>query len=145
MCAGIEFGGRRILWSDENPQLPMLRKDGSICWGPWGKAFTEARRDIPAGGWARLESIRDGKWKRYHPVSVKIPATAFMEKNAKGEAVWFPLASGIMIQGAAIETKNQIMTAEWGDKDVRVYVVTMPADDTVRPVHDRMPRLIVQP
>jgi hypothetical protein len=60
MCSGIEFAGRRILWSDDNPQLPMLRKDGSICWGPWGKAFAEARRDIPAGGWARLESIRDG-------------------------------------------------------------------------------------
>jgi putative SOS response-associated peptidase YedK len=66
-------------------------------------------------------------------------------ENAKGEAVWFPLASGTMIQGAAIETKNEIMTEEWGNKDVRVYVVTVPADDTVRPVHDRIPRLIVQP
>lgn len=145
MCAGIEFAGRRILWADDNPQQPMPMKDGSICWGPWGKAFHEAKRDIPAGGWARLESIRDGKWKRYHPASVKIPATAFMEKNAKGEAVWFPLASGIMIQSAAIETKNEIMTAEWGNKDVRVYVVTMPADESIRPVHDRMPRLILQP
>lgn len=145
MCAGIEFAGRRILWSDDSPQLPMLRKDGGISWAAWGRPYHQERRDCPAGGWARMESISEGKWKRYHPVAVKIPAAAFMERNATGEAVWFPLASGILIQGAAIELDNRVMTADRGNKEVRVYVVTVPADETVRPVHDRMPRLICQP
>lgn len=141
MCAGIEFEGRRILFSDENPQLPVLLKDGKIGWAVWGRPF-KFPDAYPAGGWARLDSIKSGRWKRWKPKPVKIPATAFMERAKDGRAVWFPIAGSLVIQGCAITVPNKIMIAERGRELVRVYVVTEPALGDVALVHDRQPRLV---
>lgn len=143
MCAGIEFEGERIMWAGESPQLPLLLKDGSIGWGIWGQPYQDvAIAAVPKGGWARLESIKDGKWKRFKPLPVKIPATAFMERARDGSEVWFPITDGLVIQGAAIAQPNQLYTAERGKSILRIYVVTQPAIGDVAAVHDRMPRLV---
>lgn len=143
MCAGIEFNGRRVLFAEPSPQLPILLKGGAIDWAPWGKPFAESvDKSAPAGGWARLESIQAGKWKRYGAKPVLIVATAFMERDARGEAIWFPVAPGLAIQGAAIRRPNATLQAEQGLEVVRVYVVTVPALGDVAEVHDRMPRLV---
>lgn len=143
MCIAIEYQGKVISWADAEPRLPVLRKDGEIEWVTWGLPFARARSaTIPAGGWARLESIRDGKWRRYGARPVKIPASRFAERDADGTAHWFELTDGLVIQGAMIAVKNREQTATLGELILRVYVVTEPAIGDVATVHDRMPRTI---
>ena len=121
--------------------LPVLMADGAIEWFAWGKPFAEDGKE-PSGGWARHESLAEGKWKRWKPKPVKIPVTAFMERSPSKEAVWFPVDSSLVIQGAAIRLPNTVMVEERGSEIVRVYVVTIQAAGEVAKVHDRMPRLI---
>lgn len=146
MCAGIEFEDRQILFASEDPQLPLLLRDGSVGWVSWGRPYTEQRdRRAPAGGWARLESIQAGAWKKYHAKPVQIPARRFMERAQDGRAVWFDMPPGFVLQGAAIELKNTVQTTELGSSTIRAYVVTVPAAGDVAAVHDRMPRLVRLP
>lgn len=143
MCAGIEFAERRVLWASDDPQLPILNKDGSVSWATWGRSYTLPDSALsPAGGWARLESLKEGRWKRWRPRPVKIPATSFMERAKDGSAVWFPIDPALVIQGCALLIPNRTQIAELGDTLVRVYVVTIPAAGEPARVHDRMPRLV---
>ena len=138
MCSAIDFHDRTVRFLDESPQLPLLMRDGSVEWAQWGKPFAEsADRSAPAGGWARLESIQSGRWKRFGVKPVKVLAQRFMERD-----VWFPVPSGFYIQGAAIRCPNRTLQAELGVEVVRIYVVTVPAIGDIAAVHDRMPRLI---
>jgi hypothetical protein len=53
--------------------LPMLKADGSIEWIAWGRRREQPGR-LPATGWARVDSITAGKWARYQPQKVRMPA-----------------------------------------------------------------------
>ena len=143
MCAAIEFQNRQILFTDDDPQLPLLLRDESVGWVPWGRPYAEQRdRRMPAGGWARLESIHAGAWKKYGAKPVQILARRYMERAKDGRAVWFDVPDGLVIQGAAIKVANATLQAEFGAELVRAYVVTVPAIGDVAAVHDRMPRLV---
>ncbi|MBV5337498.1 MAG: hypothetical protein J0653_06010, partial [Deltaproteobacteria bacterium] len=39
MCAGIEYNGKKILFTEPSPMLPVLMADGAIEWFAWGKPF----------------------------------------------------------------------------------------------------------
>jgi hypothetical protein len=134
MCGGIQYdyNNQVQLLYFPNPQakLPILKRNGSIVLLPWGRRQTQAG-NLPLGGWARLESIHAGKWDKYFPKSVKIPAQRFMEKDYQETSHWFEITRGQYIQG---------LLARYGD-EYRVYVVTIvPERDSA--IHDRWPRLI---
>lgn len=141
MCAGVEIEGQekaaRIYFPVPTATLPVLMKDGSISSLRWGaRREDDAPKDghlrWPAGGWARLESVRTGRWKRFHPVPVKIPARGYMEKDAEGKSHWFKLETGEYIQG---------LVATIGDER-RVYVVTVTPPADFAHIHDRWPRIV---
>lgn len=131
MCSGIELSGQMHLWQDPAVRLPVLMRDGSLNWLPWG-----ARHGLPGpffqGPCARLESIRDGKWARFNPVPVKIPMDRYLERDAKNKPCWVKAAPGSWLQG---------LLATWGDEQ-RVYVVTVETPDEFRHVQPRWPRVI---
>lgn len=112
-------------------QLPVLRRDGSVQWLPWG-----GRHGIETlffqGPCARLESLRAGKWKRFSPRPVKIPLTRYMERDAKGKPYWVKVEPGQYLQG---------VVATWGEAQ-RVYVVTIESPEAYRHVQDRWARVI---
>ncbi len=138
MCGGVEFrdGERchRVFFPQPGAALPVRRRDGGVSWFPWGRREGEAA-DLPRGGWARLESIRAGKWRRYRPRPVLIPAQRFMEKDREGRSHWYEIPPGYSIQG---------LLATGGDGEQRVYVVTTgaPSGGEAAAVHDRWPRLV---
>ena len=141
MCAGVEIEGRekaaRIYFPVTTAMLPVLMKDGSVVNLPWGarreeNAGNDGRRRWPEGGWARLESIKSGRWNAYEPVAVKIPARGYMEKDNEGRSHWFKLESGEYIQG---------LVASIGEER-RVYVVTIETPPQFAQVHDRWPRIV---
>lgn len=113
---------------------------GGVKYGYQGKAVTAyfpsptaALPVVVRGGWARLESVRDGKWRRYAPLPVRIEVEAFMEKDGAGLSHWYELPSGQWIRG---------LIAYTGDES-RVYVVTVvPEDPAHRAVHGRWPRIV---
>lgn len=131
MCSGVEFKGRIITFADEAPALPVLLRDGGICWVPWG-----ARHGVPspwvAGTCARLDSIHAGKWDRYHPVPVKIPVDRVMERDGRNRPYWVKLGGNQWLQG---------LVARAGE-DRRVYVVTVETPAAYRHVSDRWPRVM---
>jgi putative SOS response-associated peptidase YedK len=137
MCAAIEFNATPIYFKDA-PELPVLCRDGSVRWIQWGCPYGSSDARAPQGACARIESILDGKWRKYHPRPVKIVCSAFMERDGKKAAHWFPVAAGQFIQGALIELA--------GDAERRsiVYVVTEPAAAEVARIHDRQPRLVAR-
>jgi putative SOS response-associated peptidase YedK len=141
MCAGVELKGQdktfRIYFPVPEAQLPVLRRDGSelmLTWGARGGEHAAGHPQIrwPQGGWARLESIRSGRWDRFAPQSVKIPARGFMEKDADGKSHWFKLDAGQFLQG---------LIAHVGEER-RVYIVTVKPPPERAHIHDRWPRIV---
>ena len=136
MCGGVKYrhGDRTVTTYFPNPgaALPVLRRDGAHELLPWGRR-EEQEGVLPPGGWARLDSVKAGKWERYEPVPVRLDIEEFMEKDHAGTSHWYRLETGQWIQGL-IATRGA---------ELRVYVVTIvPTEATQRAVHDRWPRII---
>jgi putative SOS response-associated peptidase YedK len=112
--------------------LPELKKDGEIEWVTWGNRNEENVPVFPNGGWARLDSIKNGKWQRYQPRPVLIPIQSFMEKDAEKVSHWFDMKTGEVLQG--------LLTVH--DGSARVYVVTTDTPAEFSYIHDRWPRII---
>jgi len=112
--------------------LPVLKKDGEIEWVTWGKRKEEDTTAFPNGGWARLDSIKEGKWQRYQPRPVLLPIQSFMEKDAEKVSHWFDMKAGEAVQG--------LLTVH--DGTARVYVVTTDTPAEFSYIHDRWPRII---
>lgn len=92
-----------------------------IDWGNREKAI-----DLPKTGWAREDSLAQGKWRHLSPQPIAIPAQRGVEKK-----VWFDIAG--TIAGVIAER----------DGVARAYMITVPADEGYRAMtgHDRMPKI----
>lgn len=140
MCGGVQYTDKanktwKIYFPNPKAALPILKKDGEIEWVKWGKRKEEDGADLKffaPGGWARLDSINEGKWKRFHPVPVKIPVQSFMEKDENRTSHWIDVPAGQVIQGLLATHDDQ----------ARVYVVTTETPPEFAWVHDRWPRLV---
>jgi hypothetical protein len=134
MCGGVLYNYKnkaiKTFFPNPKAKLPILQKTGGVILLTWGRRKNEIG-DLPIGGWARLESIKTGKWDKYHPKPVKIPLTQFMEKDLEGTSHWFELVTGQVLQGL-LATHNQ---------EQRVYVVTI-VPQHEKAIHDRWPKII---
>lgn len=136
MCGGVKYRheGKTVTTYFPNPKaaLPVLRRDGGRELLPWGRR-NEQPGALPPGGWARLDSIKQGRWDRYHPRPVRLEVGEFMEKDHAGHSRWYPLEPGEWLQGL-VATQ---------DDEQRVYVVTLvPTEAAQRAIHDRWPRIV---
>lgn len=133
MCGGVSFNAdnkpRKVFFPVPGASLPVVTRDQDIAMLVWGRRKEEPG-NLPAGGWARHESILSGKWNWYQPVPVKIAVESFMEKDHAKQSHWFELNAGEFIQG---------LVARQGDES-RVYVVTVEPEDQA--IHDRWPRIV---
>lgn len=137
MCGGIKYTDNQnktwtVYFPSPKAALPVLKKDGAIEWVTWGKRKEEDAPVFPNGGWARLDSIKEGKWQRYQPRPVLLPIQSFMEKDHEKSSHWFDLKQDEFLQG--------LLTIH---HDVaRVYVVTTDTPEEYSYIHDRWPRVI---
>lgn len=137
MCGGVKYTDRQnktwtVYFPSPKAALPVLKKDGEIEWVTWGKRKEEDAPQFPNGGWARLDSIKDGKWQRYKPRPVMIPIQSFMEKDHDKTSHWFDLQPNELLQGL-LTVQNDVP---------RVYVVTTDTPGAYSYIHDRWPRII---
>jgi len=137
MCGGAKYvssAGKewKIYFPSPKAALPVLKKDGGGDWVKWGMLKEEEFQFFPNGGWARLGSIKLGKWERYHPKPIVIPVQSFMEKDNERVSHWFDLTSDQALQG--------LVTIH--DDETRVYVVTTDTPAVYNYIHDRWPRII---
>lgn len=135
MCGGVSYtihGVKETMYFP-NPyaQLPLLHKDGSVHFYPWGRRAGQVG-NLPKGGWARQDSIRAGKWQYYYPLPVKIVVDAYMEKNFQDQSIWYDLKQGHYIQGLLAKL----------DGDIRVYIVTVQPEFELKYTHKRLPRIV---
>lgn len=134
VCGGVLYSinGRKVRTFFPNPsaQLPVRTRSGGVELLTWGRRKRQPGQ-LPLGGWARLESIQEGRWDKWRPIPVKLLVDEFMEKDLEGVSHWFMVTQGKWIQG---------LVANW-DSERRVYVVTITPemDDAV---HDRWPRIL---
>ncbi|PWQ98612.1 hypothetical protein [Leucothrix pacifica] len=133
MCGGVFYvhEGEEYRYYFPNPSavLPVKTKSNVVLM-PWGRRKEQVGK-LPAGGWARLDSIYAGRWERFFPVSVKIPVSQFMEKDIEGASNWFDITKGKWIQG---------LVAREGAEQ-RVYIVTV-VPEMPEAIHDRWPRIL---
>jgi len=134
MCGGVfyqmdeqEF---RVYFPNPKAMLPVKMKNGEIQRMPWGRR-KEQPGHLPMGGWARIESIYEGRWDRWFPVPVKIVVSQFMEKDIEGNSHWFDVTQGKWIQGLVARHKHE----------QRLYVVTI-VPEMAEAVHHRWPRIL---
>ncbi len=137
MCGGVKYTDQQnktwtVYFPSPKAALPVIKKSGAIEWITWGKRKEEPASYFPNGGWARLDSIKDGKWQRFHPIPVLLPVNAFMEKDAEKVSHWFDLKPGEVLQGLLTVHENS----------ARVYVVTTETPAEFDYIHDRWPRII---
>jgi putative SOS response-associated peptidase YedK len=131
MCGGIEYQGEKIYFPQPDARLPVRLRDGHVTWITWGRRKDEVTGKFPNGGWARLDSIKMGKWKPWHPRPVLIPAESFMEKGQDKQSHWITLAPSMAIQALLAERRR-----------TKVYMVTEETPHEYHWIHDRWPRLI---
>ena len=134
MCGGVYYSFKgedyRVYFPNPKAKLPVIQKSGDRVLLPWGRR-KEQPGHLPPGGWARHESILEGRWDKYFPVPVKLDIQQFMEKDIEGKSHWYDITKGKFIQG---------LVARDGQEQ-RVYVVTIvpEMDDAI---HDRWPRIV---
>lgn len=136
MCGGVKFKheGKELVVYFPNPKavLPVRLKSAEHSLIRWGRR-KEEQGALPAGGWARHESVLKGVWDKYFPKPVLISVDQFMEKDRAGKSHWYPLTQSSYIQGLIANDRHE----------QRVYVVTIaPEDDENEAVHDRWPRIV---
>jgi putative SOS response-associated peptidase YedK len=137
MCGGVKYTdqtgkGWTVYFPGSKAALPVLKRDGDVEWVTWGKRREEPDKFFASGGWARLDSIDEGKWQRFHPRPVLIPVQSFMEKDHERQSHWFDVPAGQAIQGLLANHQDQM----------RVYVVTIDTPAEYHWIHDRWPRLV---
>jgi len=137
MCGGIKYTDNlnkswTVCFPSPKAALPVIKKSGDIEWVTWGKRKDENSAYFPNGGWARLDSIKAGKWQRFNPTPVLLPVNAFMEKDHEKVSHWFEMRPNEVIQG--------LLTVH--DDTARVYVVTTDTPPEYSYIHDRWPRVI---
>jgi putative SOS response-associated peptidase YedK len=137
MCGGVKYTDKTgkewaIYFPSPEAALPVLKRDGDVEWVTWGKRKEEPDRFFALGGWARLDSINEGKWKRFHPKPVLIPVQSYMEKDHEKKSHWFNVLPEQVIQGLLAHH----------DDEARVYVVTIDTPVEYQWIHDRWPRLV---
>lgn len=94
---------------DKIPVLPVMTENETHL-VEWGNR--DADIPLPKTGWAKVESVENGKWRYYNPQFITIPAIRGFEKG-----VWFDI-TGKGIRGLLIEK---------GDVQ-RAYMLTQKAD-----------------
>lgn len=106
---------------DARPLIPA-ESEGKISLFDWGNRDKKA--PFPVTGWAKKESIEQGRWNWLNPKPVKIPVEKGYEKK-----VWFDLPEGT--DGLLVEKE--------GDK--RVYMITEGSSGEYQKLtnHPRMP------
>ena len=136
MCGGVKYKHEGEVVTTYFPNLkavlPAILKTGGHELLAWGRR-EEQPGALPPGGWARLDSVKEGRWERYNPRPVRLDVEEFMEKDHAGKSHWYRLETGQWIQGL-IATR---------DEEQRVYVVTIvPTEQSQRAVHNRWPRIV---
>jgi putative SOS response-associated peptidase YedK len=135
---------KSLYWQKGEPVLPVVSSsaaeedekdqgnDGSTEEsGPrlmlWGNRDKDA--PFPKTGWARAESIEEGKWRYLKPKPAVIPVSYGVEKGK-----WFSIQNGIA--GLVVQK----------DGEERVYMLTREANPEFfdHTHHDRMPVLLDQ-
>lgn len=135
-----ELKTRKVYFPIPKAKIPVIENTvpeadapPEITFYQWGKRQGEDPEfEVPVTGWARLLSLKEGKWNRYQPRRVQIPAIGWMEKDADRQSHWFPIRQHQRILGVMIEQRGEKF----------VYIVTRPADGPFAAVHDRMPLLV---
>lgn len=121
-----------IYFSQPRAVLPLRMADGSTKLVKWGRRQVE-ESEMPFGGWARLESIYQGKWSVYQPKPVLLAIDKFMKLDYEGNVHWYDVIQGQWIQGLLAHEQNEY----------RVYIVTI-VPQRLDIFHDRWPRIIVR-
>jgi len=117
----------------------------------WGVQYGEMSHPYPKGPCARLESIKEGRWKWLKPRPVRIPVSSFGERSRKDRCnYWFAVPDGLALQGLFVPPTPS-------EPSGRVYVVTVPLEEAIgsgftpqlpmpegglAEIHDRWPRLV---
>lgn len=109
-----------FFWQNR-PFLAVEEEDGVHLYD-WGNR--ESFLKLPKTGWAKIESIQDGRWDWLAPKRVRIPCLRGYEKRK-----WFKTPQGLT--GVKVRFHNT----------TRVYLVTTKADHPFINLtgHDRMP------
>ncbi len=144
MCGGMvyqyldpvtgELKTRKVYFPIPKVKIPVVTDENPEPeWVQWGKRQGESPEiDVPVTGWARLASLKDGKWNRYTPKRVQIPALSWMEKDTHRQSHWFEMNPNQAILGVMLERQGERF----------VYVVTKPATAQYAIAHPRMPLLV---
>jgi len=105
----------------KDPVLPIKTKQGTQLM-LWGNKDKEIK--LPKTGWAKSESLKQGKWNYLKPEPVDIPIESGYEKKT-----WFSMPEG---------TKGIVVKR---DKNERVYMITKEASQDYKKEtgHDREP------
>ena len=75
MCGGVEYiymgEKKRVYFPNPQAHLPVRLKNAEIDYLPWGRRKQQLGQ-LPMGGWARHDSIKQGVWDKWFPKPVKI-------------------------------------------------------------------------
>lgn len=84
----------RIYFSNPKAVLPVRNKRlGTQVLVPWGRRQSQPG-ELPLGGSITHQSICKGKWDRFFPKSVLVPACSFGLRDFEGNVRWYDLIPG---------------------------------------------------
>ena len=134
MCAGLMFQKSdgtlfKVYFPIPMVRIPFVTKEGQLLEGIWGRRNKDEfqNENIPVSGWARIESLKSGKWDKYNPEKVYIPAKSYMEKDHERNSHWFDVDEKTNLIGIKLTTKEHNI----------IYMATRPTPKEFSHIHDR--------
>jgi len=121
-----------VYFARTNAMLPVRLASGETRLVNWGRRQDE-NGEMPLGGWARLQSIHDGKWGQYTPKPVRLPIDKFMKTDYESHVHWHEVTRGQWIQGLLAQEESEY----------RVYIVTI-IPELLDVCYDRWPRIVAR-
>ncbi|MBI3590931.1 MAG: hypothetical protein HY094_06080 [Candidatus Melainabacteria bacterium] len=101
----------KVFFPIPNALIPIIDQSGMYQICQWGQRETDKDliKDLPVGGWTRIESLEKTYWTKHNPKKVLIPFKSFFEKDKndpsypKNKSTEFKLEECQLIQGILIE------------------------------------------
>lgn len=97
MCTRVRYRGQILDQREAGAQLPVLRRDGSVAWLPWGATRGDPSTPFIWGATARQgEAV---KWARFNARKVRLPIEAIEMRDPGGRDYWLALPERHLLRG----------------------------------------------
>lgn len=107
MCIRVRYRGEVLDFSAANAQLPILRRDGTVGWLPWGLRRRDNHLRFPDGSGVTTYQLPQLTQQQLHPRPLRLPIDAIEMQDSGKRAVWLNLPPRHLLRGVLVSWQSE--------------------------------------